>query len=294
MSLYRLRYFGRMVTQGTISGPRAPVLLATILILFAAASGCGGSSSARKSGVTVSTSKEIIALTVQQVPIPPLGLPNYRTRGTYPEISGNGIALKRVNAALRSAVVNDQRRWARFDKQQPPAPKAWGPGLYKTSPRLKLLSASNVVVSALISLTDLLPGGNDGLAWLSMTVRVPSGSSVSLPDLFAQPKEGLIAVATAFRKRVLSSNRCVKDSFEDPTFGKYSALGFKPTAHNYRFFALTPRGLSIGSIDVAPQACGRVSATIPYATLRPYLSELGKELLSGVRRPRIARASSSR
>lgn len=59
---------------------------------------------------------------------------------------------------------------------------------------------------------------------------------------------------------------------------------YAPRAHNYRYFALTIRGLAVGFWQ-AP-ACDRLQATVRYSHVRPYLSKLGERLVAGVRRPR--------
>src|SRR5437764_1335528 len=58
---------------------------------------------------------------------------------------------------------------------------------------------------------------------------------------------------------------------------------YETTAENYRTFALTPRGLAVGAPEV--EACYRLVATVPYAVVRPYLSDLGMSLVDGVRSP---------
>jgi len=46
---------------------------------------------------------------------------------------------------------------------------------------------------------------------------------------------------------------------------------------------LPPGGLALGFWQEA--ACNRVEGIVPYRALQPYLSELGKQLAAGVRRP---------
>src|SRR5437763_11047576 len=102
--------------------------------------------------------------------------------------------------------------------------------------------ATSVVVSALIPLDVILPGGHEASSWLSVTVRVPSGSPVHIVDLFGSPSLGLRTLAVVVRKRLVSSNSCVRESLKDDC--RYSpplrhARGFYPKATNYRYFALT-------------------------------------------------------
>jgi hypothetical protein len=50
-------------------------------------------------------------------------------------------------------------------------------------------------------------------------------------------------------------------------------------------YALTTRGLAIGFANgvVTGPACGRIKVLIPYQLALPYLSQLGKKLVAGVR-----------
>jgi hypothetical protein len=219
-------------------------------------------------------------------------LPNYRTSGTYPQVSGGKVRLEAVNAALRDAVLRAQRRYAAFVRREymPSMPELFGPGYrysgtYRTSPRLSLISASTVVVSALIPVLEVLPGGTGGATWLSVTVRVPSGAPVGIRGLFSQPARGLRALAAAVRRKVLATNSCIRASNRGPGRA-INARGFAPTPRNYRYFSLTAKGFAVGfPIDqVGGSSCGRVQTTVPYAVVRPYLSALGRRLVAGVRR----------
>jgi hypothetical protein len=163
-----------------------------------------------------------------------------------------------------------------------------GPNLSNSRLEPHLISASTIVVSALIPTLELFPGGNDGQGFLSLTVRVPSGSPVAIGDLFEQHSHGLRVLAEAFRKRVVATNSCVARDLRSPVAGDLDSRGFAPTASNYRHFALTSRGVAVGFPlgQIAAPVCNSVEATVPYSVLRPYLSELGKELIAGVRAPR--------
>jgi hypothetical protein len=128
----------------------------------------------------------------------------------------------------------------------------------------------------------LYPGGNDGDRWLSLTVEVPTNRLVEVGDLFSKPATGLAKLAAAARARVLATNPCVAGD------RKLLAEGTRPTAENFTHFALTPNGLAVGFQlgQVGASACGRIEATVPYATLRPSLNALGQRLVAGVRTPR--------
>lgn len=262
----------------------------SVLVVVGAASGCSSGGDGRR---TDAAESKVGSLTVVQVTTPALQVPNYRTSGTFPQVSSSELDLKTVNASIRTAVLEAQREYGREARQRWRAmPQLFDPdyresGFYATSPRRNLISASSTVVSTLIPLRAVVAGGTGGETWLSVTVRVPSGSPVGIDDLFTEPARGLEVLAAAVRRRILFANTCVRASVADPVGGKFTGRGLDPTLPNYRHFALTPKGLEIGfpAGQVAAAACNRLSVAVPYSVLRPYLSDLGRKLISGVRRP---------
>jgi hypothetical protein len=206
---------------------------------------------------------------------PRLRVSGYETRGTYPQVRRAGLDLRAVNAALRAAVLADERAYAPYARRQ----RARVPterGVYRTAVDRKLVSASSVVVSALLPLTrEAFPGQSGGDGWLPATVRVPSGARVTIDELFTSPGQGLRALAIAWKA-------AVRKTAAAPCLRIYPEA-YTATVGHYSAFALTPRGLAVGSWEIA--ACYRLLATVPYSVLRPYLSRLGLVLVAGVRRP---------
>jgi len=252
--------------------------MATV-VLALLASGCGSSSGessgtsrgARASGLSART----LPLAVVEAPTPRFQVPRYDTSGTYPRVRDRNLDLSAVNAALREAVLADQREFAPGARRYSIGTAKRFRGVYETSVDRRLLAASTVVVSALMPATTLYPGGSHGKTWVAMTIRVPSGEPVMITDLFADPPRGLRVLARAWKTRATSRyGRCVAIVPSD----------YRPTAHNYRHFALTVHGLAVGFLQ--PPSCNRLQATVPYAVLRPHLSKLGATLVTGVRRPR--------
>jgi hypothetical protein len=218
-------------------------------------------------------------------PTPPLRVPHYRTRGTYPQVSRHATDLRRVNAALRDTVLAEQRRYAPValaQEARSPDPIRLGyKGLFRTSTVPRFMSANTVGVSALIPLDEIFPGGHEAGYWLSVTVLVPSGSQVRLPDLFTNRSVALRTIAAAARRTLARKSRCVRDSLaRDPRLER----GFAPTVKNYRRFALTARGLTIGFPigQVALGICNRLEVTVPYAALSSGLSRLGRDLITAI------------
>jgi hypothetical protein len=270
---------------------RIELLIFVVIFPLGVSAFTGGSRGGPR--VAVVGSNKVFALSVSNVSTPPFQMRNYRTSGTYPQVFRTDMDLKAVNTAIRDGVLAAQRSYARLVRpMEAKMPQLFRPsypysGVYATSPRLRLISASTVVVSALIPLRRVLPGGNGGATWIAVTVQVPSGSAIGIRELFAQPSRGLAALADAVRTRVLSSNNCIRASVQNPVVGALNARGFNPTVSNYQYFALTTRGLAIGlpAGQVSSASCNRVETTVPYALLRPYLSKLARNLISGVRRP---------
>jgi hypothetical protein len=185
--------------------------------------------------------------------------------------------LETVNAALRGELLSDQHEYARRARKEKVRLPFTDRGVYKTGIDGRYLSASSVVVSALLPVTrELFPGQHGGDGWLGMTVRVPSGRRVELTDLFTRPDRGIRVLAAAWKARVGRTDA-------RPCLRAY-APAYTATAANYRAFALLPRGIAVGAKEV--EACYRLVEIVPYATLRPYLSKLGSTLIAGVRRPK--------
>jgi hypothetical protein len=223
-------------------------------------------------------------LSVKGKPVPALrvaGYPGLITKAVYPRVSGAGLNLKVVNERLQSAVVAEEKRFGRFLRSYEPhvskIDRQRLHGGFETSLKPSLLSASTVVVSALMPDTECVPGCTGGDFWLSVTVRVPSGDVVALPRLFANPSSGLRRLASFAERRVRASNRCIGPYF-DPT-------GFAPTWKNYESFALTTSGIVVGfgTSQVGLPGCGRVSTIVPYHVIAPFFSDLGRQLVAGVR-----------
>jgi hypothetical protein len=65
------------------------------------------------------------------------------------------------------------------------------------------------------------------------------------------------------------------------------ALGLRPVAENFKYFALVPAGLALGfpNGQIAGLACGRIEVTVPYGQITPYLSSLSRVLVSETRKP---------
>jgi hypothetical protein len=235
--------------------------------------------------VTMAASVHVTALTVTMAPLAPLGVPYYSTRGSFPQVSGGSAPLTATNSALRQIVLSDEEQFAvsaRKHAQIPGIPMGPGLGLYQMTPQRQLISASSVVVSALVPTLMYYPGGTPNATWLSETVEVPSGKSLSLSDLFTDPSAALKAIATASRTKLLASNSGLKSQLEYLQKTHQVFGGFAPTRGNYQYFALLRSGLAVGFPAYQLLGPGRTELVIPYTVIRPYLNRLGARMLAGV------------
>jgi len=232
-------------------------------------------------------------LRVTSVPIPKIGLPNYETSGSYPQVSGgSGVDVTAVNAALRDQVLRDQEEYRQADR------RAYGteldnkpdPGQYQMKFSPTLMSASTVVVSTMYPSLELYPDGNDGEGWMYLTAPVPAGNPVELVDLLSSPATGLTAIAGYVTQQVVATSPCVARSYNDTgslgsIMAQASRKGFAPTAENYRHFAFTLQGLDIGldQGQVGVEGCGAIRTTVPWSIVRPQLNATGLRLVDGLR-----------
>jgi hypothetical protein len=252
-------------------------LAVSMIVLVLVVSACDSSTSSSDSSAPPKgpvSSSTATPLRLVLAPTPPVPVRRYDTSGTYPQVRHDNIDLKDVNAALREAVLAGQRAYAPYARNEKPRVVYRESGVYRTAVDRKRVSASTVVVSALMPATrELFPGQHEGDGWLAVTLRVPSGARVTISDLFANPDQGLRVLASAWRARIrrTGARSCIR----------LYPKTYSPTVENYRAFALTPGGLAVGSPEVA--ACYRLLATVPYAVLRPHLSSLGARLVDGVR-----------
>jgi hypothetical protein len=210
-----------------------------------------------------------------RIPTPRLSVPLYDTSGAIPRVSGSKD-LGKVNAAIRAAVLREQHWYEPGARRSAKTAGASCRGIFGLATDRRLLSASTVVVSALLPLREFDPCGNDGEGWLSVTLEVPSGRAVTLAELFRDAEgEGVYALGVAWFRAVAAARdwrlQCVVRDL----------VRYQPSLRGYRYFALTPRGLALGFRQ--EPACGRLEATVPYSALRPYLSDVGRRLVAGVR-----------
>jgi hypothetical protein len=229
--------------------------------------------SALGAGFSGSASAPVIPLTIVPARTPPLPLHSYDTSGRYPQVRGEA-GLEAVNASLRRELLADQHGYATEARKSrrglPPDTR----GVYSTAIDRRYLSASSFVVSALLPATrEAFPGQHGADGWLGMTVEAPSGRVVAISDLFADPRRGIAALAAAWKARIRRTDA-------RPCLRIYG-VAYTATSEHYRAFALTRDGIAIGSNEI--EACYRLVATVPYATLRQYFSRLGSKLIAGVR-----------
>src|SRR6266540_5326216 len=234
-------------TQPTASGQgekgarclSAHAVIAAGILAFCV-SGCDTHNKTMGQTVAPKPSRPVTALPLNLLTArtPRFRVPRYDTRGTYPQVRRRNSDLRRVNAALRRAIIADQKRYLPFARDAVRVKNEYR-GLYETSVERPLLSASSVVVSALMPATELYPGGSLGKGWLAITVLVPAGRHINIKDLFVDPARALPVLANAWKDQFRRTNadawECVAQHLSD----------YAPTAANYQYFALTQHGLAV-------------------------------------------------
>src|SRR3954469_21963270 len=130
---------------------RFAIVMTTVAV---GVSGCGAGRDDAHAGLRASGS-DASALKVIERPVPRLRVPRYRTRGSWPQVAaaGSDDHLRRVNAALFKVLRDEQRRYARFARKEARGsrtPRSYT-GTFAMSPRRDLISASTVVVSAMVA-----------------------------------------------------------------------------------------------------------------------------------------------
>lgn len=228
----------------------------------------------------------VTPLSLQLVPDPPTG-PDVTTVGDYIQLTG-APDLAAVNTGLRGLITgSEQNLMTAIGEHDSSPPPGVGPGDFGSQPYQgqAQVSASSDVASALIPVTSVLPGGNDGEIWASGTYLVPSGAPVSLQSLFATPSQGMAEMARLARTAFTARYPCVAQDASAFGGGDPYEPDWAPTAANYRYWSMTPAGLSIGFVNgvVADEACGRMEVTLTWSQLHPWLSASALQLIAALR-----------
>ena len=231
--------------------------------------------------VTAATALAVVArssvhsLTLVDAATPCLPVQGYLTAGSYPNVLGSSTWATTTNLALRRAVLSDERRYAWSVRRHTIPTVA---GVYQTAIDRRLISASSVVVSALLPARRVAPDGTAARTWISTTIDVRSGRPVPLHAILANAPLALPVLAQDWEAS-LRHSPLWPQLVDHPE-------GYTPTPSHYQYFALTRTGLAFGF----PQgrAGSRIAAIIPYRLVRPYLSPLGRRLAAGARRPKLA------
>lgn len=216
-------------------------------------------------------------LQVSKVPAPDLGVPHYETSGTYPQVSGRGLDLAAVNAALSSTAKDAEDAYRK--KATEWLRSAYVPirytGVNDSYFHRRMIVANTALVSTMYPTLRLYPGGNDGSGWLSTTVLVPSGRPVTLADLFGS--DWLNVVSQQTHVQVVAMQYC-QPGRSWPR--KWYDKGLAPMERNYEYFALTDDGVDIGlgHGQIGAAACGSQRVTLPWATLQDDLTDRGHVL----------------
>jgi hypothetical protein len=221
------------------------------------------------------------ALTVSLRKTPRFGVRRYNTTGVYMSVSEKRRNIRNVNQAIKNAILDDQRKYESSAIRE--VARYHGPykGVYKTGVNRRLVSASTVVVSALIPVTRLYPAGTDGQGWISITALTGTGERIILTKMLENRKRDLPKLSSVWKNVVRTKK---------PTAWRYCVAPYLPEyTPDFEAFALTPKGIAIAFR--AEPGCLQRQATIPFSELKPYVSAEGKRIIAGVRAPRWSKVT---
>jgi hypothetical protein len=244
-----------------------------VLFLVAAAAALG--TAGCRDG-TRSVPADALAITTSATPR--FDVPEYETRGKFPQIAeirrADGVNVKAVNTALREAVLADERGYEPLARRRrrvfarDNSVYRISPGLYSTAVDRALISASSVVVSGVLP-TVREESEGEGLRhfWVAFILDARSGKRVKIDQLFRDPERGVRSLGQAWAA-IIRQTVC----------GPFHR-DFYPDAR----FALLTTGIAVAVPSTGQ--CDRDVTVVPYGTLRPLLSSWGRRLVDGVRAP---------
>lgn len=265
---------------------RIATRLTTFLVLCITLAAC-----APVTGAGIGSSRPPIRplrLFINQLALPKLRVPRYATQGTYPQVFLRGKSYRATNRAIRLAILAEEATFTPGALASVRASDSSGRGLFYFAPNGRSVLATTAAVSMLIPTEECYPNATAECAgWFAATFKALTVHRVHLWELFGptERRTGLRSLAHAVRRRLAASDTCVRDSLHDSVVGSDFSKGLRPRWTNFRNFALRPRGIAVGldQDQVGYPYCGTPLAFVPYTSIRPYLSALGRSLTLGVR-----------
>lgn len=276
MSAERTRILGRQAMAGRL-------VLALVVVVTAATTGARIGMPASQQLMTGAAAP---TLDFAFVPNAQFG-PHYQTQGGYPQVYGVG-GLDAVNSALAlhfTSIEDNTRRSFAGLAQEETSSQAGETGEYATNPAQGVLYTDQMIVSVLVPLTAVPPGGTGGESWIAETLLVPSGRVVQISDLFTQPSSAMAALRPLVASGLIASSECLVQSLGQIDAGVSSLESdLQPDPATFAHFAVTRYGLTVGFPQgtISDEACGNVSATLAWTQLQPMLSALGVRIERGV------------
>ena len=260
-------------------GPRLVAVVGVALVSLMAAAACGGSSVTPKTIIITPAPGPITPRPSGVTPEPTLTPPTLTTylvestaldnrwKVTFkkPVIGGisDGVAAK-INDAITAKVNGLISTFT--DSGLPTVATGDGPSTLQGDYSIALNTAAIVSLRFTV-LTDVTgaahPVGRPG----SLTVQVSSGATVGLTDLFSDQAKALSTVASQCKSQL------AKTLGSDLTWdGKATSFDFFSKA-----WVITPGGLEFvfAQGDLASQAAGMPSATVPWSSLKPVVKAGG-------------------
>jgi hypothetical protein len=230
-------------------------------------------------------------LKVSEVEIPKARC--YTSKGSYPQIVGIDSGAAKVNIRISTLFLKNERQDDALGLKGRAEGEPYAcPGIYyiENGPEMEeinnrqirgpgtYISASTRVVSLISPIEAAPPDGTTGGGYfLSITVNVQTNTVVHLNQLFTKSRSAFTTIKQYVEREAFRS------------LGKSFCYGgapqsIKPRSNSFSNYSLSSQGLVIGMSGetICPWF---VETVIPYASLTPDLSHLGKWLIEGVRVP---------
>jgi len=217
-----------------------------------------------------------------------LKIPYFHVRMLVPQLRSDDPSAIRANETLRRGAAKLAGQWVSYLSERVPRGRGGPgrpPGVFDVLPRPGLTGASPLIVDSLLPVLGICSGCTDVQYWSSDDALLASGDSVSLYHvLFDHQRTALQAIARQirllYRRAYPAPNACVAQSRAH----HLAAPSIAELVHGIALWhdlALEANGLEVGFNQgyLYNDACGLPSFLIPYSTVLPHSSALGRRLI---------------
>lgn len=218
-------------------------------------------------------------------------IPDDHVRVIVPQLLARGWGVARANHVLRRDAANVTAGWRRlsvpalkgihraFPRGHVPA------GDFSILPAPSLVASSPMLVDAILPVSSNFPNGVNNMWWAHAAALLPSGDAIDLSAaLFVHPSRALQHLARVMRRELARRSHAADICSYNPARGAAPL----PTAGDLveglvqaHAIALLTGGLELGINQgvLGSDACGLSRFLLPYATVLPFVTPLGRELI---------------